>query len=245
MTADAGNPPVRGGQNVAVVHDQLRDEILLGRIPAGVMSQVALAQQFGIGRTPLREALRLLEREGLVIAEPNRRVRVAGLTVEDAEELYMMRVALESAAIRVTVPTLGSAGIAELEGLMAQMEHYMRSYDGAGMRAPHRAFHARLVVEAGPRGATAMALLFDHAERYRVAFGGPTPELWEQRSAEHRAIVDVAAEGDAAAAAHRLVEHYVHTAALVFEGLDPGFDPQRLRVAVRAVAPGAEAGLGG
>lgn len=242
---DAGNPHVREGQNVAIVHQQLRDEILLGHISAGVMSQVALARQFGIGRTPLREALRLLEREGLVIAEPNRRVRIAGLSAEDAEELYMMRVALESSAVRLTVPTLGSAGIAELEGLIAQMEHYMRGYDTAGLRAPHQAFHARLVAEAGPRGASAIALLFDHAERYRVAFGGPTPEMWEQRSAEHRAIVDAAAEGDAALAAHRLVEHYVRTAALIFEGLDPSFDPQRLRVAVRGVAPGAEAGLGG
>jgi DNA-binding GntR family transcriptional regulator len=238
-----GSNGTRDGQNVAVVHDRLREEILNGRIPAGETSQVALARRLDVGRTPLREAIRMLQREGLVISEPNRRVRIAELSATDAEELYVMRVALEGIAIRLTVPSLTSEGIAELEGLIAQMDHYMRAEDHAGFRGPHHAFHACLVAGAGERVTTMIALLFDHAERYRVNFGATTPEVWGQRRAEHRGIVDATAAGDADLAVHRLLEHYGRTASLVFDGLGGDYEPERLRIAIASLAPGAETSL--
>jgi DNA-binding GntR family transcriptional regulator len=235
----------RDGQNVTIVHDLLRQRILRGDIAAGATSQAALARDLDVGRTPLREAIRMLQREGLVISEPNRRLRIAELSATDAEELYVMRVALEGVAIRITVPTLASEGVAELEGLMAQMDHYMRSEDHAGFRGPHHVFHARLVAAAGERVTSMIAQLFDHAERYRVNFGATKPEIWDQRRAEHRGIVDACAEGDAQLAVRRLVEHYGRTAALVFAGLGGDYDPERLHVALAAIAPGSEASLDG
>jgi DNA-binding GntR family transcriptional regulator len=233
----------RDGQNVSIVHDLLRGEILRGTIPPGETSQAALARDLNVGRTPLREAIRMLQREGLVISEPNRRLRITELSAADAEELYVMRVALEGVAIRITVPTLGSDGIAELEGLMAQMDHYQRSGDLVGFRAPHHAFHARLVVAAGGRVTSLIAQLFDHAERYRLNFGATRPEIFDQRRAEHRAIVDACAAGEADLASRRLVEHYARTAGLIFAGLGGDYDPERLRLACAALAPGAERAL--
>jgi DNA-binding GntR family transcriptional regulator len=233
----------RDGQNVAEVHDRLRDEILRGKLPAGeTTSQVALAKELQVGRTPLREALRMLQREGLVVSEPNRRVRIAELSAADAEELYIMRIALEAVAIRITVPSLGSDGVAELEGYMAQMDHYMKANDLAGFRTPHRAFHARLVEGAGDRVAAMIAQLFDHGERYRLEYGGAT-ELWDQRRAEHRGILDAVLAEDGELAADRLVGHYCRTAALIFAGLGGDYSPDRLRSAIVAVAPGAEKSL--
>ena len=180
MSAEAGqgtNGGTRDGQHVALVHDRLRAAILLGELPAGqTTSQVTLARDLEVGRTPLREALRMLQREGLVVSEPNRRVRIAALSSTDAEELYVMRIALEAVAIRITVPTLTSTDFAELEGLMAQMDHYMRSDDRMGMRVPHRAFHDRFVRAAGERVTTTIGQLFDHGERYRLRYGATTPE---------------------------------------------------------------------
>jgi len=239
------NGGTRDGQNVAQVHDRLRDEILRGNIAAGATtSQVSLAKELKVGRTPLREALRMLQREGLVISEPNRRVRIAELSADDAEELYIMRIALEAVAIRLTVPTLGSDGIAELEGYMAQMDHYMKAGDMAGFRVPHRAFHARLVEGAGERVAVTIAQLFDHGERYRLAYGGSSPDVWPIRRAEHREILDAAAAGDSEHAAERLVAHYASTAARIFDALGD-HDPSGLREAIKAVAPGAVKSLGG
>src|ERR1700745_1309753 len=105
----ARNGGTRAGQHVALVHAPLRAAILRGELPAGqTTSQVSLARDLDVGRTPLREALRMLQREGLVVSEPNRRVRIAALSATDAEELYVMRIALEAVAVRITVPTLTS-----------------------------------------------------------------------------------------------------------------------------------------
>jgi DNA-binding GntR family transcriptional regulator len=242
-TRPAGNG-TRDGQHVALVHDRLRDAILRGELPAGqTTSQVTLARDLDVGRTPLREALRLLQREGLVVSEPNRRVRIAGLSSTDAEELYVMRIALEAVAVRITVPALRSSDFAELEGYMAQMDHYMRLDDRRGMRGPHRAFHDRLVGAAGERVTTTIGQLFDHGERYRLRYGATTPERWDQRRAEHRGILDAAAAGDADLAARRLVEHYAQTAKLIFAAIDPEHDLARLRTTMATVAPGSEGAL--
>ena len=92
----------------------------------------------------------MLQREGLVISEPNRRVRIAELSSDDAEELYIMRISLEAVAIRITVPSSTSADFAALEGYMAQMDHYMQVADSRGMRQPApTSFHHLLVAGAG------------------------------------------------------------------------------------------------
>ena len=229
---------LNSGQSFVAVHARLRAAILSGEIAEGaVTSQATLAERFGVGRTPLREALRMLQREGLVISQPNHRVRIAELSTEDAEELYIMRIALEAVAIRVTVPVLTSADLAELDGLMAQMDHYMKLRDHVGHREPHRQFHYRLVYAAGPRVSERIDELFDHAERYRRRFGAA--DTWESRRAEHRAILDAVGEGDREAAADLLADHYLHTVRLVFGELDPGHDLARLRETVAIVAPGA------
>ena len=85
--------------------------------------------------------------------------------------------------------------------------------------------------------------LFDHAERYRRAFGANTPAVSAERRVEHRSIVDAVSAGDADRAACLLVAHYLHTAELILAGLDPGHDLARLRTAIEAVAPGAERAL--
>jgi DNA-binding GntR family transcriptional regulator len=230
----------RAGDIVAQVHEQLRNAILLGEIRPGVKtSQAELARDLGVGRTPLREAVRMLQDEGLVLAEPNRRVQIASLSVQDAEELYVMRIALEVAASRITTPQLTRGDIAELEGLMAQMSHLASADSVALFRPVHRVFHERFVAGAGTRPAVLIAELFDHAERYRAVYGAAAPDHFGRRTAEHRAMLDAAAAGDADAVAVALAVHYVKTARLVSDALDPEHPLERLRTTVAAVAPGA------
>lgn len=82
MPEPATGAATRDGQNVTIVHDRLRQEILGGSIPPGETSQAALARDLDVGRSRLREAIRMLQREGLVLAEPNRRLRIAALVFE-------------------------------------------------------------------------------------------------------------------------------------------------------------------
>src|SRR3954452_24811234 len=155
----------RRRDNVEQVYRRVREAILEGEIaPGTVMSQVALADELGISRTPLREALRMLQTEGLINAEPNRRVRVAAISPQDLEELCVMRVTLEAEAIRLAVPRMAPNDIASLEGHQAEMTHYARAKDYRCWVVPHQAFHRALTARAGERITQALSQLFDHAE---------------------------------------------------------------------------------
>jgi DNA-binding GntR family transcriptional regulator len=246
--SDHASDGTKGRRSAADIHERLREAIILGELaPGDVKSQVSLSEELGAGRAPVREALRLLQSEGLVEGRPNRRVRISDLSGPDAEELYILRITIEVDAVHFTVPKLGSRDIAELEGFMAQMDHYGRGRDWAGLRAPHRAFHGRLVAHAGRRIEKLIGLLFDHAERYRLSRAAapvePSVESWSVRQEEHRAIVDAASGGDAERTAELLAIHYARSAARVLDSLDPGFEPDRLRSTIQRVMPSAEAGL--
>src|SRR3954467_13315342 len=141
MSAQAESAPRR--DNVEQVYRRVREAILEGEIaPGSVMSQVALADALGGSRTPLREALRMLQSEGLVDAQTNRRVTVKPISATDAEELVAMRVALETEATRVvtrvrvsaeamrrSVGRLEPEDLAALEGRLAEMEHFANAKD--------------------------------------------------------------------------------------------------------------------
>ncbi len=173
MTLDAPTPQPRDGESVSAVHGRLRAAILHGElVPGASVSQAHLEQRYGVGRTPLREALRLLQREGLVLAAPNRQMQVAPLSAGDFEEISVARLALETVAVRITVPSLTSSDVARLKGLLAQMAHFQALNDLPSWNAPHRAFHHLLVAGAGRRVSAEIGELADHAERYRLRFHG-------------------------------------------------------------------------
>ncbi len=223
-------------QNVKLVHQRVRRAILSGEIPAGTrLSQVRLAERLGVSRIPLREALRLLEREGLVESEVNHRVRVAPFSVSDLEQLYAMRIQLEALGTRLTVPRLGREDLARLEEILARMEEFAEAEDYEGWEVPHHAFHAALVAHAGNRLEAMIFQLYDHAERYRRAFMLETSRAWDKSMAEHREIFEVCREGDPAAASERLARHYSVTALSLSAAMAPEHEPLAVRTALRMV----------
>jgi DNA-binding GntR family transcriptional regulator len=200
------------------------------------MSQPELSETLGVGRTPLREAIRLLQQDGFVMAEPNRRVKVAPLSLEDLEDLYALRSAVEAAAIHMTIPALRPEQDAELEGLVAQMQHYSDRGDTERFELPHRVFHGMLVAGAGERSRRVARSLADQAERYRRAFLGPS-EASETSGLEHAQILASALDHDADACAQLVVEHYAATAEAVAAALGSDEPLARIRVASRLAAP--------
>jgi len=222
--------PTADGQNVDGIHQRLREAILRGELPPGQeMSQVQLANQLGVSRTPLREALRMLQREGLVEAEFNRRVRVAGFSLPDLEQLYCVRLVLEATGIRLTTPRLAPEEIAGLEGAMAQMAHFAAEEDYERWEVPHRAFHAGLVSKSGERSVRLLAQLSDHAERYRRLYTVQGTGAWQRGVVHHRAILDAVKARDGDEAARWLVIHLGKTPLSVIEMVDPSYEAARLR----------------
>lgn len=235
-------PTIRDGQGVAATYEELRAAILAGELQDGVVvSQAQLAERYGVGRTPLREALRLLQREGLVIASPNKRMQIAPLTAGEFEEISVARLALETVAVRITVPTLTSGDVARLKGLQAQMAHFQALDDLPSWNAPHRAFHHALVAGAGRRVSAEISELADHTERYRLRFSEVGNS--DDGQTEHQLILAAVEAGDADLSAVRLAEHYVRNVMLVFSRLDPDHDLGRLRITLRTLTPDAELAL--
>ena len=220
--------------NIAAIHDEVREAILRGELPAGsALSQLRLAKRFGVSRGPVREALRLLQREGLVDAELNRRVRVADFSVGDLEEIYAMRIVNEALAVRATVPRLTPP---ELDALQVSLEE-MDQFAGVDVHlweAPHRRFHLGLVSHAGPRLVRLLEQLSDHAERYRRAYIAGDPRAWSVGAAEHREIFEAATRADAVAASEAIVQHLARTALTVLANAAPEHDPALVRGAMRS-----------
>ena len=97
-------------QAIPHLHAYLRECILDGRIPPGTkLSQVALAEQLGVSRTPLREVLRMLQEEGYVDFEPNQRMRVAELDPVELDSDYACRILLETLALSMTLESIGAS----------------------------------------------------------------------------------------------------------------------------------------
>src|SRR4051794_12883256 len=200
--------------------------------PGEEVRQERVARDLNVSRTPLREALRMLEREGLVQASANRSYRVTGFSLADMEQIYVARLPLEAMAIRLTIPQMGTQELAALEGCMAQMDTFAKAKDYEHWEVPHRAFHAGLVAKGGSRVARLIGELSDHAERYRRYRTVEGPRAWSKGFHDHRSILEACSDGDAAEGARRLARHLFHTAEDVIRMIDPEYDPVDLRTAL-------------
>jgi DNA-binding GntR family transcriptional regulator len=220
-------------QNVDLVHDRLRGAILRGEYaPGEELQQVPLAEELGVSRTPLREAFRLLQREGLLEASPNRSYRVTAFSAQDLEELYVTFLPLQALAVRLTIPRMGSEDIAIMHGDLAQMDHFASTHDVEAWERPHTDFHRRLVQHAGRRVVELLDQLNDHAGRYRRVYLEGTTYGFDAAAAEHRAILEACRAGETDVAAARLANHLAHTALDVLGMADAQYEPHGLKMAL-------------
>jgi DNA-binding GntR family transcriptional regulator len=214
LAADADDDVTRtsGATGVATqtVHDELRRLILEGKLAPGVeLSQLELSRRLAVSRTPLREALRLLEREGLVVSGgPHRLVTVSALSMEDLDSLYAMRVMLEALAIWLTVPALHEEDFRSLEDDLVQT----RGDDPMVAQEAHHRFHRGLRVGADHRLAEQTEVLFEHAERYQLAYLRADAAMLARKLDEHEAILEAFRQRDREQARDLIVDHIAETA---------------------------------
>lgn len=105
------------------IANTLKEEILSGKYPPGVrIRQEAIADQFGASRSPVREALRILEADGLINLVAHTGAWISHLSLTECEEMYQLRERIEPLLLRLSIPHLTSSVIEELQELIAQME---------------------------------------------------------------------------------------------------------------------------
>ncbi len=191
-----------------LVLTSMREAILTAALPPGArLRQEKLAELFGTSRIPVREALRALEYEGLVTSLPYRGFTVTELDADDIEEVYDLRVLLESHAVRLAVPLITDEDLADLERLYAEMRD---AEEGDKQLAARERFYIRLYSISGrPRLVQLITRL-----RQEIARSLRWPTL-QHAPEHHEQFFEAIRSGDADGAVSRLASHYRRVATLI------------------------------
>lgn len=197
----------------AAVAESLRQRILNGELAPGIqLRQDALAEEFGISRIPIREALLQLEAGGLVKIVPHRGAVVAGLSVEEVEDIFQLRLQLEPPLLALSAPRFTRA---DYKGLRALTEEY-----GAALEAGqierwgelNRRFHLDLLRHAArPRSLSIVSGLLqdcDRPTRLQLSASGDVARA----DREHTQIVALCEADKVGEAAELLHAHIAHAA---------------------------------
>ncbi len=210
-----------GGETlVDFAYRRLRHDIITGARPPGERLRIEMLKaRYGIGPTPLREALQKLGQDGLVLTEGNRGFTVAPLDPAEFEDLNLARTALEKEALRLSIARGDDAWEARVVAasyIMAKEdEAIMKAHDGVpdSWERANAEFHGALVSATGSRWLLRVrAGLHDHCERYRRASVFQHLGV-RDLGAEHAAIARAALARDAELACALTEKHFAITAA--------------------------------
>jgi DNA-binding GntR family transcriptional regulator len=197
---------------VDAVVKQLRKVILSGEIkPGGRLIEERLTERFNVSRPPLREALRILQRDGIVQSLPRRGYIVVPMTAEDVREIYSLRMALERLAVELGVPVADERLLQPMREALEQMRGAAKTGEEDEMVDANGAFHAALIGLAR-HGRLArsydtllmqmrLCMAFNLKLRQRV-YNDPAESV--QR---HASLLDCITRGDREAVLHELEHH--------------------------------------
>jgi DNA-binding GntR family transcriptional regulator len=202
------------------LHDEvvarLRDAIIEDRLAPGErLNERVLCVRYGISRTPLREALKVLAQEGLVTLLPHRGAIVAPLTVTELEQTIEVMRPLELLAGELVVRRIDDAGLTEIRALHHEMCAFQARRDLPNYFRANQAIHQRLVEGCGNRILTATYEGLNtriRRFRYRANF---SPERWDQAVAEHAEMLDALGARDGVRLGRLMSQHLVNKAEAV------------------------------
>lgn len=199
---------MRAHSTSAAVSRRLHAEIVtLVRKPGEAILERSLADEFGVSRTPVREALRQLADEGLVTVYPNAGTFVARIPADDLEEAIVIRAALEEASARLASSRADAPAVERLERLVEACADSGRAGDRDAFHVADEEFHAEISNASGfPRiwrVAQQVKIQLDRFRRLTLPEEGRMLRIVD----EHAAIVAAIAAKDGAAAASAMADH--------------------------------------
>ncbi len=187
---------------------KLRQDILDGRYKAGdSLVELKLAEEMGVSRTPVREAIRQLELEGLVSCIPNKGVVVEGISRQDIEDIYAIRESMEGLAARWAIERMDKESLKELEDICELMEFYTGKGDLDHVGQLNSRFH-EIIFESTNSGPLKQVLsdFQYYIEKVRLA-SLKSPGRARQSLDEHKSIVEAFKSKDIERGENALVEH--------------------------------------
>ena len=218
----------RVGNMTSVVYEKIRADILHGiLLPGTTLSQPVLAKAAGTSRGPVREALRRLQQEQLVIARDNQQFNVAPYDISDLEAVLCLHLANVTLAIRVSVPLLTDEEIKHLRRCVERMESAVTG-DELGWEAPYREFTLTAIKHSSPRIETLIGLLIDNIQRHRRKTLDKIPSVYSG-GPEFREIFEAAEARDGKLTSERYARFMSRVSTLILGGVAPQYDAFRLR----------------
>lgn len=202
---------------------ELRRAILSGDLtPGSQIIQESLAEQFGVSRVPIREALRILEGEGQISYIPHRGYFVAHLSLDELLEIQRIRELIEPEAVRKALPRLNDEDVGRMQEAFDEMQEAAQRGDIAGMNSAHIRFHFALFEACDmTRLVRIMRQLWEASDPYRAVYHGD--EAYRKAAQrEHRQIFGAAKARDKRALLMLLSEHRQHTVDRLKEPLTRG-----------------------
>ena len=189
------------------VAELLRQRIFRRELePGSWIDEVKLAQEYGISRTPLREALKVLAAEGLVTMKVRRGAYVTEVSEQDLAEVYHLLSLLESDAAGVVAQQATDAQLRELQTLHKELEGAVKNRDR--FFAINERFHMRLLEIAGNRWRNQMVADLRKVMKLNRHNSLLKSGRIEESLAEHRRVMKALEKRDAAAAIQRMQEHF-------------------------------------
>ena len=176
-----------------VVFNTLREAILKGDLKPGErLMELQLAEQLGVSRTPIREAIRMLEQEGLAVTMPRRGAEVAKMTMKDMEDVLEIREALDELAARLACHRITEEQLGRLKEAKAAFDQCTVSHDVKTIAEADVAFHD-VIYEAtcNPKLVSLLNNLREQIYRYRVEYIKDEknhPRLKKEHEAIYKAI---------------------------------------------------------
>ncbi|WP_344772253.1 GntR family transcriptional regulator [Nocardioides panacisoli] len=207
-------------------YEAIRSAIVEGRYEPGArLVEQRIAEQFALSRTPVREALRTLEAEGLVLIEPNRGATVRSLGVEEVVDLYGLRARLEGYAAELAAERHDDADLAAIDAGIADFGAAVEAEPGdtveqtRALDAANRRIHGAVVAAARHRQLDQLlARTVDAALVFR-SFRAFRPEQTRQSHEFHQLVRAAVAAREPARAGALMVEHILQGRDVLLEGL--------------------------
>jgi phosphonate utilization transcriptional regulator len=213
---------VRQQSLTSLVQREIERRILAGELaPGAKLNEAELAMAMGVSRGPVREAFRALEQAGLVYTQKNRGVFVRQVSLEEADEIYEVRAALEAQIGRLAAKRITPAQLERLRGIVKRMHAVGRSRDADAYFPLNLEFHEVLADAAANRALAAnYRRVVNELNLYRRETLTRNLDIIPVSTQDHEAIVNAIAKGDAAAAERLLYDHVINSRARVHQALE-------------------------
>ena len=225
METPAGLAVERPPSLTATVADRLRQAIIDAELPLGSeLSEVGLAAMLGVSRTPVREALTMLQIQGMVHIVPQKGSYVFFPTEEDLVELCEYRIVLESRAVGFALARRRDEALAMLGAAQEAMASARERGDAVAYARADTRFHEAFIRNCRNRYLQdGYALVAGRIATLRTHLSVPRPDVQERSFLQHREMVQAFAAGDVLALESTLVAHILATRQSYIRALQEGF----------------------